>query len=142
MCGIAGIFHVESSKPVDPERLRRVTDAIAHRGPDGAGVWTAPGVGLGHRRLSIIDLGGGAQPMLTEDERYALSFNGEEKSQGPGAQEVSERPRLRPRAATRAGIMVALGLGKINKSRIHESNPQIQGMIDKVAHMLKVEHLG
>ena len=38
--------------------------------------------------------------------------------------------------------MVALGLGKINKSRIHESNPQIQGMIDKVAHMLKVEHLG
>lgn len=77
MCGIAGIFHVESSKPVDPERLRRMTDAIAHRGPDGAGVWTAPGVGLGHRRLSIIDLGGGAQPMLTEDERYALSFNGE-----------------------------------------------------------------
>jgi asparagine synthase (glutamine-hydrolysing) len=77
MCGIAGIFHVESSKPVDPERVRRMTDAIAHRGPDGSGVWTAPGIGLGHRRLSIIDLGGGAQPMLTEDERYALSFNGE-----------------------------------------------------------------
>ena len=77
MCGIAGIFHVESSKPVDPERVRRMTDSIAHRGPDGAGVWTAPGIGLGHRRLSIIDLGGGAQPMLTEDERLALSFNGE-----------------------------------------------------------------
>jgi asparagine synthase (glutamine-hydrolysing) len=77
MCGIAGIFHVESSKPVDPERVRRMTDAIAHRGPDGSGVWTAPGIGLGHRRLSIIDLGGGAQPMLTEDERFALSFNGE-----------------------------------------------------------------
>ena len=77
MCGIAGIFHVESSKPVDPERVRRMTDALAHRGPDGSGVWTAPGIGLGHRRLSIIDLGGGAQPMLTEDERFALSFNGE-----------------------------------------------------------------
>ena len=77
MCGIAGIFHVESSKPVDPERVRRMTDAIAHRGPDGSGVWTAPGIGLGHRRLSIIDLGGGAQPMLTEDENLAVSFNGE-----------------------------------------------------------------
>jgi len=77
MCGIAGIFHVESSKPVDPERIKRMTDAIAHRGPDGSGVWTAPGIGLGHRRLSIIDLGGGAQPMLTEDERLVLSFNGE-----------------------------------------------------------------
>jgi asparagine synthase (glutamine-hydrolysing) len=77
MCGIAGIFHVESSKPVDPERVRRMTDAIAHRGPDGSGVWTAPGIGLGHRRLSIIDLGGGAQPMLSEDESLVLSFNGE-----------------------------------------------------------------
>ncbi len=77
MCGIAGIFHVESAKPVDPERVRRMTDAIAHRGPDGSGVWTALGVGLGHRRLSIIDLGGGAQPMLTEDESLAVSFNGE-----------------------------------------------------------------
>jgi asparagine synthase (glutamine-hydrolysing) len=77
MCGIAGIFHVESSKPVDPDRVRRMTDAIAHRGPDGSGVWTAPGVGLGHRRLSIIDLGGGAQPMLTRDEGLALIFNGE-----------------------------------------------------------------
>jgi asparagine synthase (glutamine-hydrolysing) len=76
MCGIAGIFHVESSKPVDPERVRRMTDAIAHRGPDGSGVWTAPGIGLGHRRLSIIDLGGGAQPILTEDESLALSFDG------------------------------------------------------------------
>lgn len=77
MCGIAGIFHVESSKPVDPERVKRMADAIAHRGPDGSGVWTAPGIGLGHRRLSIIDLGGGAQPMLSEDERFVLSFNGE-----------------------------------------------------------------
>jgi asparagine synthase (glutamine-hydrolysing) len=77
MCGITGIFHVESSKPVDPSRVERMNDAIAHRGPDGAGVWTAPGIGLGHRRLSIIDLGGGAQPMLTADESLSLVFNGE-----------------------------------------------------------------
>ncbi len=46
------------------------------------------------------------------------------------------------RPQSQKDTMVALGLGKINKSRVHESNPQIQGMIDKVAHMLKVEHLG
>ncbi|CAN5116881.1 amidotransferase 1, exosortase A system-associated [soil metagenome] len=77
MCGIAGIFHLETAKPVDPARVRLMSDAIAHRGPDGAGVWTAPGIGLGHRRLSIIDLGGGAQPMLTQDEGLAVTFNGE-----------------------------------------------------------------
>jgi asparagine synthase (glutamine-hydrolysing) len=77
MCGIAGIFHLETAKPVDPERVRRMADAIAHRGPDGSGVWTAPGVGLGHRRLSIIDLAGSAQPMLSPDENLAVTFNGE-----------------------------------------------------------------
>ena len=55
MCGIAGIFHLSTPKPVDPARLERMCDAMVHRGPDGYGVWTAPGVGLGHRRLSIIE---------------------------------------------------------------------------------------
>ncbi len=77
MCGIAGIFHLETAKPVDPARVRTMLDAMPHRGPDGSGVWTAPGVGLGHLRLSIIDLVAGAQPMLTEDESLALVFNGE-----------------------------------------------------------------
>jgi asparagine synthase (glutamine-hydrolysing) len=77
MCGIAGIFHPDVPKPVHPARLRAMCDVLAHRGPDGSGVWTAPGVGLGHRRLSIIDLEGGAQPMLTPDERVAVTYNGE-----------------------------------------------------------------
>ncbi len=77
MCGIAGIFHLETAKPVDPVRLRKMTDSLTHRGPDGSGIWTAPGVGLGHRRLSIIDLEGGAQPMLTADEAQVISYNGE-----------------------------------------------------------------
>jgi asparagine synthase (glutamine-hydrolysing) len=77
MCGIAGLFHTDVPKPVEPARIRAMTDVLAHRGPDGSGVWTAPGVGLGHRRLSIIDPEGGAQPMLTPDRRLALSFNGE-----------------------------------------------------------------
>ncbi|MFM5932373.1 MAG: XrtA/PEP-CTERM system amidotransferase [Novosphingobium sp.] len=77
MCGIAGIFHLATPKPVDPARVERMCDAIAHRGPDGAGVWTAPGVGLGHRRLSIIDLAGSPQPMASSDGRAMLVFNGE-----------------------------------------------------------------
>ena len=77
MCGIAGIFHLGTAKPVDPARIERMCDAIAHRGPDGFGVWTAPGVGLGHRRLSIIDLAGSPQPMHASDGRATLVFNGE-----------------------------------------------------------------
>ena len=77
MCGIAGIYHLQTAKPVDEARVRAMADALAHRGPDGDGVWTAPGVGLGHRRLSIIDLAGGAQPMASADEQAVLIFNGE-----------------------------------------------------------------
>jgi len=77
MCGIAGIVHTEGLKPVDPDRVRRMCDAIAHRGPDGEGVWTAPGVGLGHRRLSIIDLAGSPQPMMAAEGDAVIVFNGE-----------------------------------------------------------------
>ena len=77
MCGFAGIFHLETAKPVDPARLEAMCDAIAHRGPDGYGVWTAQGVGLGHRRLSIIDIEGSPQPMASTDGRLMLAFNGE-----------------------------------------------------------------
>lgn len=77
MCGIAGIFHLTTPKPVDPSRIERMCDAIAHRGPDGHGVWVAPGVGLGHRRLSIIDLAGSPQPMASADGQAMLVFNGE-----------------------------------------------------------------
>ena len=77
MCGIAGLFYPATPKPVDPARIRAMTDVLAHRGPDGSGAWTAPGVGLGHRRLAIIDLGGGAQPMASADESIVVTYNGE-----------------------------------------------------------------
>ncbi len=77
MCGIAGIFHAETPKPVDPARVERMCDALAHRGPDGAGVWSDHGVGLGHRRLSIIDIAGSPQPMHSADARAVIVFNGE-----------------------------------------------------------------
>jgi asparagine synthase (glutamine-hydrolysing) len=77
MCGIAGIFHLEMAKPVEEVRVRTMLGPMEHRGPDGSGVWTAPGVGLGHLRLSIIDLAGGAQPMATDDGQIVVTFNGE-----------------------------------------------------------------
>lgn len=77
MCGIAGILNLDG-QPASPVILRRMTDAIAHRGPDGEGYYTDGAMGLGHRRLAIIDLTpAGHQPMLTRDHRYALTYNGE-----------------------------------------------------------------
>lgn len=75
MCGIAGIFYPTTPKPVDPARIVAMTDVQAHRGPDGAGVWTGSGVGLGHRRLSIIDVEGSPQPMQAGD--LTITYNGE-----------------------------------------------------------------
>ena len=77
MCGIAGILSFE---PPEPALLRRMADAIEHRGPDDEGVWVDRdnGVGLGHRRLSIVDLSpSGHQPMLSPDGRLVLNYNGE-----------------------------------------------------------------
>ena len=68
MCGIAGVLYADRGRVADGELLRAMGDAIAHRGPDAAGYWQAPGVGLVHRRLSIIDLAGGDQPIANEDE--------------------------------------------------------------------------
>ena len=77
MCGIAGVVNL-NGEPVSPAILKRMTDAIAHRGPDGEGQWIEGNVGLGHRRLAIIDLSpAGHQPMLSADGRYVLSYNGE-----------------------------------------------------------------
>ncbi len=77
MCGLVGIVDLRG-EPVAHETLRRMTDTIAHRGPDGEGHWVGDGVGLGHRRLAIIDLSpGGRQPMLSPDGQLAIVYNGE-----------------------------------------------------------------
>jgi asparagine synthase (glutamine-hydrolysing) len=77
MCGIAGLVQAESES-VSPVSLKRMTDAIAHRGPDGEGQWIEGRIGLGHRRLAIIDLSAaGHQPMITADHRFVISYNGE-----------------------------------------------------------------
>lgn len=77
MCGIAGILHRDGA-PASVTALRSMTNLIAHRGPDGEGHLVDGPVGLGHRRLAIIDLSpAGAQPMTTRDGRYVLTYNGE-----------------------------------------------------------------
>ncbi|MBF0181680.1 MAG: amidotransferase 1, exosortase A system-associated [Magnetococcales bacterium] len=77
MCGIVGVFDCREERPVAPNLVTRMNDAQAHRGPDGAGVRVLPGLGFGHRRLAIIDLEGGVQPMENEDGSVLLVFNGE-----------------------------------------------------------------
>ncbi len=77
MCGITGVLNHDRG-PVGERTLRRMTAAIAHRGPDGEGVWCGEGIGLGHRRLAIIGVGpSGAQPMSTPCGRYVVTYNGE-----------------------------------------------------------------
>src|SRR5215210_2551464 len=81
MCGIAGLIERSgATTSVLEDRARAMASALAHRGPDGSGVWSdaAAGVALSHRRLAIIDLTAtGAQPMISADGRWVISYNGE-----------------------------------------------------------------
>lgn len=77
MCGIVGFVHADAARPADAARLRRMADVISYRGPDGEGFHVDGNVALGHRRLSIIDLATGDQPMTSDDGTITISFNGE-----------------------------------------------------------------
>jgi len=76
MCGISLIFNADG-KPVDRSAVENMNQSLQHRGPDALGVAVHKHVGMGHTRLSIVDIQGGKQPMHSADERYTLSFNGE-----------------------------------------------------------------
>ncbi|MEM7765621.1 MAG: XrtA/PEP-CTERM system amidotransferase [Pseudomonadota bacterium] len=77
MCGITGIVDLKATRPIDEALLQRMNASLTHRGPDGDGFHFSPGVGLGHRRLSIIDLEGGKQPLYNEDRSVVVTYNGE-----------------------------------------------------------------
>jgi asparagine synthase (glutamine-hydrolysing) len=77
MCGICGIVDVHSGVPIDPDEVRGMMRTIVHRGPDADGLFQSPQAVLGHRRLSIIDLDSGRQPIANEDETMWIVFNGE-----------------------------------------------------------------
>ena len=77
MCGICGYFHKTPARTLAPDVINKMTDAMQRRGPDARGTYTAPGGALGHRRLSIIDLDGGQQPMQHPSAQSVITFNGE-----------------------------------------------------------------
>ncbi len=91
MCGIVGIYHFDRGRPVVEAHLRAMADRIVHRGPDDAGFHVEGNVGIGMRRLSIIDVGGGHQPIYTPDGRYVIVFNGEVYNFQPERTELERR---------------------------------------------------
>jgi asparagine synthase (glutamine-hydrolysing) len=91
MCGIVGILSLDPNRGVDRGRLEKMRDVLRHRGPDGEGTWLEGGVGLGHRRLAIVDVAGGQQPMANGDGSAWLVFNGE----------IYNHPQLQPELEAR-----------------------------------------
>jgi len=101
MCGIAGVFESDRTEQVDPAIIRRMTDCLIRRGPDDAGHYTEGPVGLGMRRLAIIDVAGGHQPIANEDESLWIVFNGEIFNHEPLQRALMQRGhRFRTRSDT------------------------------------------
>jgi asparagine synthase (glutamine-hydrolysing) len=97
MCGICGYINPEGATEA---AIDRMASAIAHRGPDGQGIFTRGPVGLGHRRLSIIDLEGGRQPMANEDDSIWITFNGEIYNYPEIRRELEARHRFKTHSDT------------------------------------------
>src|SRR5215468_6475382 len=91
MCGLVGIFDLRGERTIDRALVGRMNDRLLHRGPDGEGTHFAPGLGLGHRRLAIIDLSGGRQPLFNEDGTVVVVFNGEIYNFAGLAEELARR---------------------------------------------------
>ncbi len=135
MCGICGVVSGRAGPGPDSALIDRMRDTLVHRGPDGAGTHVGPGVGLGHRRLSIVDVAHGQQPMYSDDQRYVIVYNGE----------VFNHPMLKPELEaagvhyrTRSDTETVLHLYEQLKDRCVE---RLRGMFafaiwDKVEHRL------
>src|SRR5688500_5668884 len=122
MCGIAGIVKLDPRERVDAARLERMRDVLRHRGPDGQGLWMEGGVGLAHRRLAIVDVAGGQQPMTEASGEVWITYNGE----------VYNHPTLRPaleargyRFRTRSDTETVLQLYRASGERFAE---RLEGM--------------
>ncbi|MGH9796954.1 MAG: asparagine synthase (glutamine-hydrolyzing) [Candidatus Polarisedimenticolia bacterium] len=122
MCGIAGIVGFEPREPVDGTRLVRMRDTLRHRGPDGEGLWTEGPVGLAHRRLAIVDLAGGAQPMSNEDGSIWIVCNGEIYNH------VDLRSRLRARGHR-------FRTGSDTESIVHLYEEEGEGCVERLRGM-------
>ena len=122
MCGIAGIFDLKGRREPDRAALKRMTDALAHRGPDGQGAHLEPGLALGHRRLAIIDLGAGAQPFTSSGGKTVVTYNGEIYNHAALRPELERQGRtLRTRCDTEV-------LAELIDLRGSDALPDLQGM--------------
>ena len=77
MCGITGIVYFDKDRVIEPDVLKKMSDSLFHRGPDDEGIFIRNNVGLGFRRLSIIDLSTGHQPLSNSEQTIWIVFNGE-----------------------------------------------------------------
>ncbi|MFO0762297.1 MAG: asparagine synthase (glutamine-hydrolyzing) [Byssovorax sp.] len=142
MCGIAGILAPEQRISLDAE-IRAMTAAIAHRGPDGDGHWVGEQVALGHRRLSIIDLAGGAQPMWDERGRVGITYNGEVYNYRELRAELEQKGhRFRTKSDTEVVLRAYIEWG-------HQSVERLRGMfafcvtdLDRRRLFLARDHFG
>jgi asparagine synthase (glutamine-hydrolysing) len=107
MCGFAGIVKLDRRETVDDARLKQMRDVLRHRGPDGEGLWVDGPVGLGHRRLAIVDPAGGIQPMANAEGTAWIAFNGEIYNHPEVSRELVARGR---RYATRSDTETILHL--------------------------------
>ena len=94
MCGICGIYNFKTDKPVSTDILKAMADTLIHRGPDDDGFYISGSMGLGHRRLYIIDIEGGHQPMANEDQTIWVVFNGEIYNFGELRVELSQKGHI------------------------------------------------
>jgi asparagine synthase (glutamine-hydrolysing) len=123
MCGICGIaLPAGSGRPLDERLLVRMRDTLVHRGPDGAGLYLGDGVGLGHRRLSIVDVAHGAQPMASDDGALQLVYNGEVYNHPTLMRELEARGR---RYHTHCDTETVL---KLYEEHGHRAPQQLRGM--------------
>ena len=135
MCGIAGLLYSDPSRPCEPEIVTAMRDVASYRGPDDAGIYIDGNAGLGHRRLSIIDLGGGHQPMCDSSRRYWIVFNGEIYNY----RDVRERLVARGRTfLTKSDTEVILqAYAELGETCVHELNGMFAFAIwDTVARSL------
>ena len=107
MCGISGIFEFDQARTVDGDVIHRMNESLRHRGPDDEGIHLERGIGLGHRRLSIIDVAGGHQPISNEDGSIWVLLNGEIYNYPELSQELQSRGhRFTSRSDTEAIVHV------------------------------------
>jgi asparagine synthase (glutamine-hydrolysing) len=122
MCGIAGVYYFDPSREVEPRLIEEMTSRIAHRGPNGHGIFLDGNLALGHRRLSVIDIEGGAQPMTDEESGRTIAYNGEFFNFA----EARDRLRHRGhsfRTQSDTEVLLKLAVGSVS-----DWMPQVNGM--------------